>query len=164
MKTYKIYLKFIELNLLIQLPILISINLLVGEVLDIIFELINKEDVLKLDFSSYTVFEIVLETVFLAPIIETIIFQFLFIEIFLYLFSKLTIKNKKGIIVFLSGILFGVLHLYNISYMISTAIFGWIYGSIYFFYKVNGKINPFLAVLIIHAFDNLFTLLMDYTL
>lgn len=162
MKLNKIYLIFSRLNVIIQLLIFTLISLLASETLFLIFQLINKEDVFKLDFSEYTKFEMFFEAVFLAPLIETVIFQFILIELFLYGFSKLPNTRKYVLSVLLSGTFFGILHLYNTSYMIATAILGWIFGSIYIFYKINQKIKPFFAVFIIHSFDNLITLFIDH--
>lgn len=161
-KTY--YIRFTKLSLLIQLLIFTFISISIGEFLDILFEIINGEDVFKLDFVDYSVQKVFFEVVVLVPIIETVLIQFLLIELFLHVFSRLTIKKRNSLSVLLSGLIFGILHLYNISYMIAGSILGCFFGGIYIFYKINGKIRPFFAVFIVHAAHNLVTILKDYTL
>ena len=158
------YINFNKLSLFIQLLIFIFISISIGEILDILFEIINGEDVFKLDFNDYSIREKIFEVVFLAPLIETVLIQFLLIELFLYVFSRLKNNERNSLSVLLSGLVFGILHQYNISYMIAASILGWFFGSIYIFYKINGKMRPFFAVLIVHSIHNLVTLLKDYTL
>ena len=90
-----------------------------------------------------------------APIIETLIYQFLVIEILR------KIKIPPGLIISFSAILFGLSHHYHINYVIATTISGIIYALYYLKLRPQCKLNAFLGVAGLHFFINLVSLLSD---
>ena len=90
-----------------------------------------------------------------APIFETLINQFLVIEILR------KIKIPPGLIISFSAILFGLLHHYHIFYMIATTISGIIYALYYLKLRPQGILNAILGVAGLHFFTNLVALLSD---
>lgn len=161
MKFYNSFLSiFKNFNVLIQLFLFTLLLFLVGEVLESLFIAIYKKDISKIDFGNSSIECVFFEVVFLAPLLETFLIQFLLLEFLLLIFSKL----KEGFFfsILISGLIFGILHQYNVAYMIALTILGWIFGFIYSFYKINKRINPFLGVLITHTLYNLIILLKDY--
>lgn len=155
--------RFKKFNVVIQLLIFTVILLLIGEVLEWVFEVIlGNNNFSKIDFGDSSIEYIFFETVILAPLIETFFIQFLLIEFLRVLFNGLSINYLLAVLI--SGLVFGVIHHYNTAYMISLTILGWVFGYIYVFYKKNRKIYPFLAVLITHMLYNLTIVLKDYIL
>lgn len=90
-----------------------------------------------------------------APIIETLIYQFLVIEILR------KIKIPPGLIISFSAILFGLTHHYHIFYIIATTISGIIYALYYLKLRPQGKLNAILGVTGLHFLTNLVALLSD---
>lgn len=87
---------------------------------------------------------------FIAPFIETLIFQSLVIE----LLEKIKILNeKKYIIVIISAILFGISHSYSYIYIFYAGILGLFLGYAYIVYQKK-HFSPFLMVIIIHSLRN----------
>lgn len=70
--------------------------------------------------------------VLVAPLIETIIFQFIIIEI---LYEKV----RKEIICLISALIFASTHLYNVLYFVFALIIGLALAYLYFIGKVNKK-------------------------
>ena len=84
---------------------------------------------------------------FIAPVIETLVFQFLPI----FIISKF-IKNEK-LIIFIIALIFCLFHTYSILYVCMTFIGGVIMG--YFYFKVkNLGLYPILSTIILHSFYN----------
>ncbi|WP_313190617.1 type II CAAX prenyl endopeptidase Rce1 family protein [Sphingobacterium sp.] len=90
-----------------------------------------------------------------APIIETLIYQFLVIEILR------KIKIPPGLIISFSAILFGLSHHYHVFYIIATTISGIIYALYYLKLRPQGKLNAILGVTGLHFLSNLVALLSD---
>jgi len=99
--------------------------------------------------------------VIFAPFVETLLFQFLPIELL-----ALITKNKEIFITIFSGILFGFAHYFNNhDYLFSIAAFlvGLIFASIYILAKKRKDISfPFLLVLSVHSIINLISLSINY--
>jgi membrane protease YdiL (CAAX protease family) len=90
--------------------------------------------------------------VFFAPIIETIFFQFL-PAYFLKRFNKL-------IIIFVSSIMFGLLHWYNIM----NFIYGLFVGLLFilgYLYSLKRKSNPITTIILAHSFYNLYAFIIN---
>lgn len=90
-----------------------------------------------------------------APIIETLIYQFLVIEILR------KIKIPPGLIISFSAILFGLSHHYHVFYIIATTFSGIIYALYYLKLRPQGKLNAILGVTGLHFLSNLVALLSD---
>lgn len=145
-----------------QLFIFILLSFFLGEILQIILEYFYEKGVFNLDFSNYSLSEIIFEVIILAPLIETFFIQFIIIELSLRFFS-----NKKYIYfysILTSALIFGILHQYNTAYIIATFILGLWFGTIYVFYKKNKNCNPFLALFTIHLVYNSINLIKEYYL
>lgn len=112
------------------------------------------EEILKIHLSlSHQNFSIayLVKAVFLGPLLETFIFQFIIIEFLLYL------KKSKFLSVISSGLLFGFLHLFNsdpIFYFIFATIAGTFFAYVYILYKQKLNTNPFLMVFLLHSTYN----------
>ena len=94
--------------------------------------------------------------VVLAPILETILFQFLPA----YFFTKRI--GRIGVIL-LSSFLFGISHFYNFSYM----IFGIIIGLMFilgYYYSDKKNVNPILCVFFAHFTYNIIAFFLNHHL
>jgi len=89
--------------------------------------------------------------VFLAPLIETYLCQYLF-------FEHLSKYLKNSVIIFLSAVVFGLGHTYNSVYMLYAFFSGLLY-SVGYYYRLNS--NPFVIVFLIHSIYNLLTFLLN---
>ena len=98
-------------------------------------------------------FDLALDALILAPILETLVFQTLFFSIF----KKF--KMKAWIIALISGIAFGAFHNYSIFYMISTVPIGFIFM---YMYVLRAEIDnkPFASTMIAHSTINLIVIII----
>lgn len=98
-----------------------------------------------------------LYSLLIAPLIETFIFQFLFIEFLQHL------KIKNQLIIIFSSLLFGTAH-YTNNYTLVEVLITSVYGIFYAFFYLSGKknkaVNAFVATTIIHSGYNLFVYLI----
>jgi uncharacterized protein len=99
-----------------------------------------------LDISKWEKFWLVC---FIAPIIETLVFQFLPV----FIISKF-IKNENGTI-FLIALIFCLFHTYSVVYVCMTFMGGVIMGYFYFKTKKLG-FYPIVSTIILHSFYNLY--------
>src|SRR5690606_23342927 len=100
------------------------------------------------------------ESVIIAPVLESA-FMFLLIEICWKILSKSAYRNTLSIIIV--GAVFGALHFYNAYYIIVTSIIGGWYTFSYLFLKSRYSIKMAIwGLILIHAMDNLITILLDY--
>ncbi len=96
-----------------------------------------------------------IEAVVIAPFIETVIFQFLPIELSNYL-QRVMLKKIYPIIgVLISAILFGFVHNYNISYQINTFFMGLFLGYLYHIRKDKEIFGSFSFIWLLHSINNL---------
>lgn len=91
----------------------------------------------------------IIVSLFLAPLIETLIFQLLIIELLVKM------KINPFIIISTSALLFGISHNYNILYIVATTISGFIYAIYYYKLRNQGKLNSYLLVSVLHSLSNL---------
>jgi membrane protease YdiL (CAAX protease family) len=89
--------------------------------------------------------------VFLAPLVETYLFQYLF-------FEHLSRYLKNSVIIFLSALVFGLGHSYNSVYMLYAFFSGLLYSAGYY-YRLNS--HPYVIVFLIHCIYSLLTLLLN---
>jgi membrane protease YdiL (CAAX protease family) len=90
--------------------------------------------------------------VFIAPILETLIFQYL-----PYFYLK---KYRDIYTLLISSILFGLAHAYSIIYIIYGFAVGLLFISAYY-YSIKKNVNPFLLVAFSHFIYNLFAFCMN---
>jgi uncharacterized protein len=88
----------------------------------------------------------------LAPIFETIIFQFIPVY-FLKRFDKI-------IIILVSSLMFGVSHWYNVMNFIHGLLVGFLFIAGYF-YSIGKKLNPILTIICAHSFYNFYAFIMN---
>ena len=103
-------------------------------------------------FGSIT--EAMFVSVLFAPIVETYIFQQLFIRNILKIF-----KNQFLLSLFLSALFFGLMHWYSIEYIFKTFISGLIFGFLYLL-LYNDIYKSFWYVYGIHALHNLIIIII----
>lgn len=107
-------------------------------------------------FESYSLTEIFILSILLAPLFETFLCQFLIIEILL-LYKKIRIE----IIVLISTLVFSLGHYYNFIYILLIVFPGFLYAYYYIYLKKSKTINPFFGVYILHLFSNLLAFILD---
>ena len=113
-------------------------------------------------FQDLPLFIIFFNKVILGPLIETFIFQFLLLEVWMNVFKNH--KYKYLISILGSGLAFGLAHYtntHNPIYTIWTTISGWLLASIYLFSKIRKDVSPFLMVFFPHALINLISFLLN---
>lgn len=122
----------------------------------LVFGFISSEIVEVFAPSSFDVFdekfslgEIFFLSVFLAPLIETFLFQYLIIEVLLYY------KINKSLVIVISGLLFVLFHNYNWVYVFFAIFPGLLYASYYIFLKMRKKTFPFHTIVGLHSLYNL---------
>lgn len=96
-----------------------------------------------------------LEVVILAPLIETLIFQ----KWFYNLFSLIGWLNRyKNFIILISAVAFGLIHFYSLSYIIYNFFIGALLMFTYII-KINKK--AYWIVVILHSLMNLYSIFID---
>lgn len=104
-------------------------------------------------FSQYSGKEVFFISIIFAPIVETIIFQYL---AFYFLNNILKIKNNV-IIIFIMSLLFGIAHHYNWIYVVMTFFSGAILNYCFvFFNKEKGLRFSFFITILLHSLYNLY--------
>lgn len=96
--------------------------------------------------------------VILGPLVETLIFQFGIIELFLLINKSHLVK---AIALLVSSVLFGLSHSYSLQYIIHTSIFGFLFSSCYLLAKERKDIHPFMLTFLAHSSSNLFVFLIN---
>jgi membrane protease YdiL (CAAX protease family) len=93
---------------------------------------------------------------FVVPILESLVFQFLIQEAVLKWFGHL--KNKFLISLLVSSFLFAITHYYSTFYVLATFFSGVVYSGLYLEVrqKTNDKINAVALTALLHTFYNLF--------
>lgn len=86
----------------------------------------------------------------IAPLVETLIFQ----SLLNLILNKIGIKNLY-ILICIPSIIFGLNHLYNPLYMISTFTAGLVMNLLYLFCLQNGK-NAYFYVALLHFLYNFY--------
>ena len=111
-------------------------------------------------FAHISIIKLFFYKVLLAPLIETLLFQFIIIEFFLLIFKG----NKVIIALIISASVFGYSHYFNtqnVLYSLFAALIGLIFASIYILTKRRKDINPFLLVFFVHLSINLFAFVIN---
>lgn len=104
----------------------------------------------RLDQAFYLFF-LIIKACILAPIIETLIFQFLLFEAIIIKF-----KANSGVFIFASAILFGICHFSSLTTVIVTSLVGIIFNYFYCVLRdINNKKSAYLVIASIHSLVNL---------
>lgn len=107
-------------------------------------------------FWEISLFEQFVLAVIIGPIIETLIFHLILIEILLHLFRKAFYRYHFVIII--SAALFSFMHYYSVSYLILSFFAGVVFSTAYIVAMKRGML-PFAIVFVIHSFSNLLSFL-----
>lgn len=99
--------------------------------------------------------EIFLLSVIIGPLLETLIFQYLTIEILSFF------KLKKSFIILISSLFFSLIHYYNFIYIIATLPAGIIYATYYMYLKEKKIKTPFLYIFGLHTLYNFTVFILD---
>lgn len=97
-------------------------------------------------------------SVIIGPVIETILFHFLLMELLLLIFKKATYRFL--IVVVISSLIFSFTHQLQIHFLVMSFIGGVILSSSYIIAKIKNMI-PVVVVFFIHALANLGVLLIN---
>lgn len=106
---------------------------------------------------STKLFGRLMNMILIAPLIETLVFQFLAIEIMMRL--------QKSIIfaVILSSVVFSICHTYSFHYMIYVLPVGLTLGSYYALLRKKNTFLAYLAVCGVHSLVNLLAFIVNYS-
>ena len=109
--------------------------------------------------TSESILNQILLAVFLAPVIETLLFQILIIEAI----RKIIKRPKKNICLalLLSSAAFALNHTYSLSYLAITFLGGLVLALAYYLGRYRRE-NAFIIVLLIHSLYNLSVVLYNH--
>ena len=130
--------------------IFLILKLLIGFITSIVATYIDPTSTQNPIENYGLAFDIIV-SLFLAPLIEVLIFQLLVIELLI----KIKTNINPVFIISTSALLFGISHNYNILYMGATTISGFIYAIYYYKLRNQGKSNSYLLVSGLHSLSNL---------
>ncbi len=99
------------------------------------------------DKPSDTIWVKFISVVFIAPIVETFIFQYIIIK-------SLLGKVDSLWIVLISSSFFGLSHFYDLFYIVNTFFIGLVFATAFINWK-GTKLSPFFIVFIVHSLHNL---------
>lgn len=109
------------------------------------------------DIQSTNLFFSVLITVFIAPIAETFIYQYLAYKLLIRLEY---FKRNQVLIILSSAFVFGLMHFYSIFYIVYAFIIGIILMYAYSV-RISSSSHIFWEISLSHSILNLFILFMD---
>lgn len=115
--------------------------------LSVFFEI--DKGVINKGTEDMSVLNLLIVTVIIAPLFETLFFQYGIIKILTYINPK-----TKYIAIFLSALLFSLIHWFGITYIIYTFLMGIFFGFLYFTTLKKGLI-PYWVIVLIHSLYNL---------
>ena len=117
--------------------------------------LFNKWDITFASKPTSTIFESILISVIMAPLVETLLFQKL---VYRLLSLMKFLKRRKILIMILGAIAFGALHTYSLLYIIYAVFMGFLFM---YAYIVRINKNPYWTVVALHGLINLFVILIN---
>lgn len=94
-------------------------------------------------------------SILFAPILETLLCQFLPIELSQFFFEEKCNKKYYSISIILSAIIFGAIHCYSIKYAIIAFFVGIVLAIGYISRMKYGMWKAFFAIYWVHLFQNL---------
>lgn len=151
----KIFLhRFVSLRPIILVGLYLLIQIVVSTFISLLLELEYLKKYDNIEYLSEDTGPIVtfLTVIVVGPIVETFIFQFAVIELFIRFYLK---NNIILVSIIVSSLLFGVSHSYNVFAVLNSLIYGVIYAHFYWIFKLK-KRNSFLFVILIHALYNFY--------
>ncbi|MEH6306194.1 CPBP family intramembrane glutamic endopeptidase [Olivibacter sp. CPCC 100613] len=115
------------------------------------------ESLLETPFDKLPPFKVFVTTVIMAPLLETLVFQVLVIEVL----RRFSVSMKYAI--FISGLVFGSVHQYNVAYMIAIFFSGLLYAYAYVIVRYRLSIfRSALFLISLHALGNLMTFFVNH--
>jgi len=100
------------------------------------------------DINTGVTIDLLIDTLLIAPVLETIIFQTLFFLAFI------RFRINIWVIVLSSGIIFGLIHNYSVFYIIDATLIGFTFMYLYILRaEINNK--PFISTVAAHLTMNL---------
>ncbi len=161
-KVLKLLKHIFSVSYIIKAPVYIFIFIFIfpSLILGAITTFLPEPDMLGSPAVESIVLELLIAVV-VAPLIETLLFQSLVIEII----CKLIKRPRKNIwiSVIASSLAFSMNHTYSISYMVITFFAGLILAIAYYLGRYR-KEGPIVLVFVIHSLYNLITSLYDMCL
>lgn len=145
--------------------ILILLLLTIACIHDILFEKLFNFLKISTDIPTkkYSVANSVITGLLIAPLIETLLFQYLPLKGLLYINSINKKAYFKWVFVILSTVLFSVSHSYSWIYIVVTIIPGFILSYyFYFFYKSYNLSTAFYFIGLLHFLKNTIALTDKY--
>lgn len=144
--TYgKVALSLARMNMHAYIAIFVVLKLLLGYLSSHINFNLTNEPITKGMFEFGNVYAAFFTIVIVAPIVETYLTQHLF-------FKNLAGRLPQWVIILFSGMVFGLLHHYNIGYVLYAIPSGLLLSMSYAF-RLHS--NPFVCTTLIHAVYNL---------
>jgi membrane protease YdiL (CAAX protease family) len=144
--TYnRVALSLARMNMPAYVTIFVVLKLLLGYLSSHINFSLTNEPITKGFFEFGNIYAAFFIIVIVAPIVETYLTQYLF-------FKNLTGRLPQWTIILLSGLVFGLLHHYNIGYIL-YAIPSGLLLSVSYAFRLHS--NPFVCTTLIHAIYNL---------
>lgn len=95
-----------------------------------------------------------------APLVETLIFKTLVINLSSHLLKRANVYSKKTPVL-ISAVLFALIHTYNLTYVIVTFFAGLLFATLYVIMQKR-KENAFLGVSVAHSSHNLYCYILDF--
>lgn len=134
-------------------------RLLVNVIVQGIFPL----DIVDLGF-KHSEFSMFIRGIVLAPIIETLLFQLIPIELLLLGFLNYTKKQYPLLVIIISALLFGLSHYYSIGYIVLTFFIGLYLAALYFVFRrrSNSIGHAYLMTAFFHLLYNLTSFVVSY--
>jgi len=146
--------KFYLLNFIYAFILILLIEFGLNPLWDFLIETYNIESLPYTDDESSIVF--IFSILVFAPIIETLIFQVL-VWFLLENTPLKTYKRKYYLYVIISGILFGLTHIYSVVHVFKASLAGFVFMAFFIkIRKIKHENNAILFIMFIHFFLNLF--------
>lgn len=100
---------------------------------------------------------VILVGLLLSPLIETLLFQFLTIELIRWITNKTSGRPYAIFAGIISAAVFALMHFYSVKYIVSTFFIGLYLSFVYLFFcvKTGKKIKGFFATVLMHFLLNL---------
>jgi membrane protease YdiL (CAAX protease family) len=92
----------------------------------------------------------VIELMVIAPVVETLVYQYLIIRLFMY-FAKS--RKYYPCAILISAIAFGLAHTYNPAYIFFAFFIGLVLAYMYYFYSKE-PLKAFWTVVLVHGIRN----------
>ena len=131
------------------------LSIFVNVIINDLFNLDIASNSTASSMKKYSKWVYMLVIVFIIPVFETVIYQWL--PVFIYTLVRPN-NNKEYsdlLFSFIFSIIFGLLHIYSLGYFISAFVIGFCYISFALFLQRIKK-NYFVPIFLVHLFNNLF--------